>query len=227
MTKPSVFQLIDLDRTLFDTSKFVKAITDEINITNPGLGTELDERFEAAYKNEETFFLLRHLRKEKGDLWLETLVASVVARYGSDAFLLSGVKERLAFAETLSSHAPAWGILTYGDTIDQTMKLRILGMSNVPVYLTQTPDKGEVLQAWKTLDGRFQLPAEYGGGVVDIITLEDDKLRAFNNLPEQAVGLWVAAPGKENHGEGVETASNVFVVQNLFESIDHLKAHFA
>ena len=41
--KPSLFQLIDLDRTLFDTSRFVKAITDEIDILHPGVGTKLDE----------------------------------------------------------------------------------------------------------------------------------------------------------------------------------------
>lgn len=57
--KPDLFQLIDFDRVLFDTSKFVKLLTDDINVLYPGLGTELDERFEEAYKTEETFLFLR------------------------------------------------------------------------------------------------------------------------------------------------------------------------
>ncbi len=225
MTKPSVFQLIDLDRTLFDTSKFAKALTDEINVTEPGLGTELDDRFEEAYKKEQTFFLMRHLRHKKGDEWFENLVSHVVERYGGEAFLLPGAQERLVFAETISSRSPAWGILTYGDKIDQLLKMRIVGLEDAPLYITNTPNKSEVLHTWKTSKGAFQLPQSYGGEVVDMLTLEDDKLRAFYNLPSGVTGLWVATPGKAGYSADVSTRG-IIPVATLFESIEHLKRRF-
>jgi len=223
VTKSNIFQLIDLDRTLFDTSKFAKAITDEINLTQPGFGTELDERFEAAYKKEETFFLLRYLRHEKGDAWFENLVSQVVEKYGASSFIIPGTAERLAFTDTLSDVSPSWGILTYGDKVDQLMKMRIIGLEDVPVYFTRTPNKADIIQSWKRKDGRFQLPSVFGSHIVEKLTLEDDKLRAFSHLPEGVVGLWIAAPGKENHGFTDEVLKNVVPVQDLFDSIEKLK----
>lgn len=223
MTKPSVFQLIDLDRTLFDTSAFAKAITDEVNKTHPGLGTDLDEQFEAAYKQEETFFLLRYLRQEQGDAWFEALVERVVKAHGAEAFILPGVQQRLEFADTVKHDGPAWGILTYGDEIDQLIKLRIMGLENEPLCLTDTPDKGGVLASWQNEDGAFQLPDSLGGERVDRLTFEDDKLRAFSNLPKGVVGVWV----KDIPNEEVVAAAipeNVVRVSNLFESIDYLSA---
>lgn len=226
MTKFSVFQLIDLDRTLFDTSKFAKAITDEINKTQPGLGTKLDERFEAAYEKEETFFLLRYLRREKGNEWLEDLVDRIVEKHSKSYFLIKGTHERLAFADTMSGMSPSWGILTYGDTTDQYMKMKIIGLEEAPVYFSHTPNKSEVLQSWKKDDGKFHLPKVFGGGVVEALLLEDDKLRAFQGLPGGVYGIWIAAPGKENHGNSVDIPGNVYLSQNLFESIEIVKRLF-
>ena len=47
----NLFQLIDLDRTIFDTERFAKALTDEIEASEPGVGADLEARFEAAYAN--------------------------------------------------------------------------------------------------------------------------------------------------------------------------------
>ena len=46
--KRNLFQLIDLDRTIFDTERFAKALTDEIEASEPGVGADLEARFEAA-----------------------------------------------------------------------------------------------------------------------------------------------------------------------------------
>jgi len=223
--KPKTFQLIDLDRTLFDTSKFAKALTDEINQTQPGLGTVLDQEFEAAYKKEETFFMLRFLREQHGDAWFEELVKQVVEREGAESFLLPGTRERLAFAETVTDVSPAWGILTYGDEVDQVMKMKLVGLENAPVYFTDTPNKAEVIQGWQTEGGKFKLPSAFGGAVVDRLTLEDDKLRAFRHLPPGVLGVWVAPRSKEDPAVSAETGDNVFPAQNLFESIETLRSH--
>lgn len=226
MTKTSVFQLIDLDRTLFDTSKFVKAITDEIDEVQPGLGTELDERFEAAYQKEETFFLLRYLRHEKGDLWFEALIERIVAKCGAEAFMLPGMRERLAFASEVTDSVPAWGLLTYGDKVDQLMKMRLIGLEDAPVYLTHTPNKSEVIRTWLTEEGTFTLPPVFGGGTVETITLEDDKERAFHDLPENCMGIWIAAPGRNVEELDTQSLENVVPVQDLFESVEVLRKKF-
>ncbi len=153
-------------------------------------------------------------------------MSHVVERYGGEAFLLPGAQERLVFAETISSLSPAWGILTYGDKIDQILKMRIVGLEDAPIYITNTPNKSEVLHTWKNPKGAFQLPLSYGGQVVDMLTLEDDKLRAFYNLPSGVTGLWVATPGKAGHSEADVSTRDIIPVATLFESIEHLKRRF-
>lgn len=225
MPEHKTFQLIDLDRTLFDTSAFIKAITNEINKIHPGLGAKLDEKVEAAYEREETFFLLRHLRNEQGDAALESLMQRVVKAHGTETFILPGARERIALANSLKAKGCGWGILTYGDKIDQRMKLRIMDLEDAPVYFTRTPNKGEVLRTWQTEDGMFRLPAAYGGGYVDRLTLEDDKLRAFTHLPEKVLGIWVKA---SSEGKPLPTTPLGTVhVNNLRESIEYLKTQLS
>ena len=226
-TARSVFQLIDLDRTIFDTSAFVKALTDEIDSTEPGVGTKLDELFEAAYEKEQTFFLLRYLREAYGDDEFEALVARVVKRIGASSLILPGVKKRLAATESLSAYRPAWGIMTYGDEIDQRMKTNLIGMETVPFLLSDTPDKGTVVASWKLPDGRFQLPEVFGGGIVDCVTLEDDKLRAFRGLPDGALGFWVTSSARadellaEAATQGIPLT--VHIVHDISATTPHIK----
>ncbi len=222
----SLFQLIDLDRTLFDTSAFVKALTDEIDRIEPGMGTELDARFEEAYKKEVTFFVLRHLRKEKGDAWLEDLVARVVAERGAESFMLPGARERLLFADTYAGNQPAWGILTYGDEVDQRMKLRIAGLESAPLLITDTPDKGSIIASWLQPNGTFKLPDSFGGALVEHLTFEDDKLRAFQSLPVGVTALWVTN-AQQDFAKGVVIPEEIIPVDNLIQSIDYIKENFS
>ncbi len=212
-----LFQVIDLDRVLFDTEKFANALTDELHRTKPVLAEKLRASFEAAYAKEETFFLLRVLREMMGDQF-EIFVKKVVdAHGGGGAFLLPGASERLSFADTITKARPSAGILTYGDEIDQRMKLRIAGLSDVPTLLSPTPNKTDVLRSWQRSDGEFQLPEEFGGQIVARLTLEDDKLRAFDTTPDGVVGIWI------NEVSTAEAPQHIARVHGLFESIDYLK----
>ncbi len=222
----NLFQLIDLDRTLFDTASFAKAITNEIEDIETGLGAELEIQYEAAYAREETFFLLRYLRETRGDEWFETLVDRVVAKMGSASLALAAAEERLAFADTITSYTPSWGILTYGDEIDQRMKTKIIGLQNAPMILSPTPDKADLIRSWQNPDGTFQLPEEFGGGVVNELTLEDDKLRAFRGLPRNVQGFWIAsdehAAVRLAEAKQSDVPQTVVQVKNLSEIIDKL-----
>ena len=222
----SVFQLIDLDRTLFDTSAFAKAITEEVNLLYPGIGTQLDKKFEEAYAREETFFLLRYLRAQKGDAWFEKLAARVLEKGGPERFVLPGARERLAFAETLSNEKPAWGILTYGDEIDQRLKLSVMNLDDAPMYITSTPDKAPVIASWKRPDGTFQLPAAFGGRVVERLSFEDDKLRAFRGLPAGVRGIWLTSNAHAEVLINEGDFANTEPVHTLQQSIQLLKKYF-
>jgi hypothetical protein len=203
----------------------IECITDEVNVRNPGLGTVLAERAEAAYQNEETFFLLRYLRGSMGDVEFEAMVEAIVAREGVEAFLLPGVKERLLLADELTDVQPSWGILTYGDAVDQEMKLRLIGLAHVPRLVIDSPDKSALLRQWQNRDGTFTLPAAFGGTTVDTLTLEDDKLRTFFDMPEGVIGIWVnARPHTARH---LATAGyRIKVVKDLFESAKYLEDVF-
>ncbi len=223
MNNKTLFQVIDFDRTIFDTSKFALLVTAELETVRPGMGKALDERFEVAYKNRETFFVFRYIREEIGTDALEKLIETVVNRVGIDDLLMPGVRERLAFAEQIGTQQPAWGILTYGDADDQHMKLRIAGFKDVPTILLETPDKSEIIATWKNDDGTFSLPAEFGGNTVDVVSLEDDKLRAFNNIVEGITGVWMKNPLNEL-AEGEIIPEGVHPVNDMYESIEYLKS---
>lgn len=220
----SLFQVIDLDRTLFDTSKFAKLITDEVNKLHPGVGSDLDQKFEDAYKNDTTFFMLRHLREEMGDTAFEQMVQEVVMREGVDSLLMPGAKERLLFAHEVSDSLPAWGILTYGDEIDQLMKLQLVGLQEAPTLILSTPNKSEAIHTWQNDDGTFTLPAVFGGATVDSITLEDDKLRAFIGMPENVTGIWMVNTQNKDQLRSESLPSNVKPVDSLYESIQYLRS---
>lgn len=225
MKPKEMFQLIDFDRTLFDTPRLVHLVTQEIEKQQPGFGSELEAKFEAAYREKITFFLFRYLRQSLGDDALESLVETVVAKEGAESLLLPGARERIALADKISDSRPSWGIMTFGDEIDQLMKIRLVGLASAPLLITDSPDKSEIIASWRQTDGTFLLPHAYGGGVVTHITLEDDKLRAFRNLPDGAQGIWVQVDqtvpiaSDEIHGQ-------VMRVANLLESAAFLESTY-
>jgi len=215
-----LFQVIDFDRTIFDTALFIEALTTYVDREHPGLGKGLKEAVEAAYKQEKTFFLLRYLREALGLKKFEALVDQVILENGSEAFFLPGARERLAMAESLTDARPAFGIVTFGDEVDQLMKIHAVKLDMVPVLVTKTPQKAEVVASWLTPTGYFRLPEVFGGTLVEEITIEDDKLRAFHDLPENVTGIWVM----EDPGEKInDMPVGIHHVKNLRESIQLLK----
>lgn len=203
MARPRLFQLIDFDRTLFDTEKFAAAIAAMVDEVEPGLGVQLDAQFEAAYKKEETFFMLRFLRERFGDKRFEQFVRDAVEKVGAEKLMLPGARERLALAEQLTELRPAYGIISYGDPKDQLLKLTIAGLQDAPLLITETPDKGPVIASWQQADGTFVLPAAFGEQVADELTFEDDKLRAFDGLPGNTLGIWIhKEDGRTIHNAG-------------------------
>ena len=221
--KNSTFQLIDFDRTLFNTTLLIEALLETIEHDDAKLSNELRKQSEQAYKEERTFLLLRYLREYKGDAWLEALVREVVNERGAEAFMLPGAKERLEAADQLSTTRPGWGILTYGDPVDQLMKLRLAGLDKHPFKIVTEADKGGLIASWRTEDGAFHLPEEFGGVIVDRLTFEDDKLSVFQGTPVELIGVWVTHREDARLRLAEAELPNVVIAKDLHESLEYLR----
>jgi hypothetical protein len=224
-----LFQCIDFDRTLFDTSRFVEALTSEVDRLHPGMGAELNKKFEVAYKAEKTFFVMRYLRETLGNQEFKQLIDAVQKKHQGDRFLLPGALERLELADQLSDRRPSFGILTYGDVMDQVLKLTLAGLGTVPVFMTDTPHKAAILAGWQQSDDTFRLPDVFGGQSVSQLTLEDDKLRAFPGLPKGVVGVWLRPDEKAGGHKELSTKGGVVTeaatITESGELLKHLFSH--
>lgn len=225
--KTNTFQLIDFDRTLFDTTKLIEEFLAAIKEEDPKLSDELKVQSEEAYKEERTFFILRFLREHKGDTWVETFIHDIVERKGVDSFMLPGARERIKAADELSSARPSWGILTYGDPVDQLMKVRLAGLDAFPLHIVTVSEKGGLISSWQTEDGKFQLPEEFGGGIVDQLTFEDDKLSVFEGTPLGLIGVWVTHREDARLRLVESELPNVVIASDLHESLAYLRQRLA
>lgn len=225
MGSRELFQLIDLDRTLFDTSLYVKLICDVVDEYEPGLGDEIDRRFEESYHKEETFFALEYIRERLGKERYEQMLEVAVARAGTEGLLLAGAKDRLAFAKTLAGDEQGYGLLTYSENpADQLKKVQLVGLDHLPMYVGDTPDKARLIASWRTTDGKYQLPKEFGNQLVDRLTLEDDKLRAFVGLPENVKGIWLTTYDDAVERMRAANVKNVTIAKDLYESMQALSS---
>lgn len=59
--------------------------------------------------------------------------------------------------------------------------------------------------------------------MVDCVVLDDDKLRAFNDLPVGAYGVWLTADPAGSMQIGDDLKGRVFVARDLFGSIEILR----
>lgn len=226
MPSRKLFQLIDFDRTLFNTALFVQHISNRVDQVRPGMGAELEQQFEAAYQNEQTFFILTYLRELFGDEWFEAEIQAMCDEYGSEIYMQPGARERIRLANTLSDIQPGWGILTYGNPKDQALKLAIAGLQDAKVYIADTPDKGCLIASWKQADGSYMLPKQLTTERVDLLSFEDDKLRAFQDLPEDVIGIWLTQYDAERARVELQASriGNVHIAQNLHEAADILQS---
>lgn len=220
----NVFQLIDFDRTLFDTTGLIEELLTYIARTDPELSETIRTEGEAAYKEERTFLLLRYLRDHYGHDWLDQVIGEIVREKGSEYFILPGARERLQAADELTTARPSWGLLTYGDVEDQLMKIRIAGLEDAPAHIVGTNDKGGLISSWLMDDGRVQLPEDFGSGIVDGLTFEDDKLRVFADAPESLIGVWLTN-AEDAEARLIEAElPNVHIAHSLHESLAYLRA---
>jgi hypothetical protein len=217
----TVFQILDLDRTLLDSAKLGQQLKEVIARHDEKLAHKINNEILKHTEARTSFFIFEYIAQEAGVEKLDSYVSELNYHAPASELLLPGAAERIAFGKS----QPGWsvGILTYGSKRDQIIKLKLAGLQMERHLITNTPIKGELLASWKLPDGKFQLPIEFGGHVVDKLTLDDDKIVAFNGLPDDVLGQWVTHAFIGGATELQHIPDNVKMVPNLEASIEYLK----
>ena len=221
-TKPSVFHIIDLDRTLFDTSKLITTMRGMIAIGHPEFALVMDEAIAKCSSNGNSFFIFDFIGDNIGQTALSEYVLQLAGTLGASDLLLPGANDRIAFAAS----QPEWGmgILTFGSPKDQEIKLKLAGLDKHSYIVTDTPEKGAIISSWRLPNGQYQLPKAFGGRVVDILTFDDDKRTAFDNLPEDVLGQWINKESALLERKASALPSNVHAIPDLRSSVEYLKS---
>lgn len=220
-TDKKVFHILDLDRTLLNTSKLAHHLKEIVAEHDLALSIDIDSQIAKHFNNKTSFFIFDYISKKVGDGRFKEYLDELHRKAPAHELLLPGAQERIAFAKS----RPGWGmgIMTYGSRRDQMIKLKLLGLQMERLLITNHPQKGEIIATWLQLDGRFKLPIEFGGHIVDIITLDDDKYIAFNHLPKGVYGQWISHATLGGSTELQYLPENVRVVHGLIGSIKYLR----
>jgi hypothetical protein len=223
--KRSVFQILDLDRTLLDTAKLARMVQEIIAVDNPQLSDTIGEKLLLGTAQRASFFMFEYIGLQVGQPKLESYIAELANKVSNDDLLLPGARERIAFGKSQSG----WdvGILTYGAIRDQTIKLQLVGLQDEKFIVTDTHQKGRLIASWKSPSGQYQLPHQFGGQAVDSITLDDDTLDSFVGLPSDASGQWITIASTDVSKAPQQLLSNVTPQDDLQASIDFLTTEFS
>ena len=221
-TNPTVFHILDLDRTLLNTSKLASHLKEVVAKHNGQLAQDINTQLATYAQQKKSFFIFEYIAQRVGDDMLSEYVDELNYHTPASELLLPGASERIAFAKS----QPGWsvGILTYGLPRDQKIKLKLSGLQMERHLIADRPNKGSILASWKLPNGKYKLPIEFGGHTVDTLTLDDDKLVAFNDLPEDVYGQWVARASIGGAVEMQKLPANVHAVPNLEASIRYLNS---
>ena len=166
-----------------------------------------------------SFDALTYIAQHKGPDSVAQLLKAYQARNCKDAnFLLPGAAELF---EYLKSKELRYFIITYGGENWQRAKIARSGITNVPVVVVDSSQKGSVLASW--YDDRslsFQLPG-YPQYQAPSIVLVDDKAAAFSGLPAAplARGYWLKSADLLPSQAG-EVPENVRIIKSLGEIVN-------
>lgn len=190
MSHVHTFYLVDLDRTLFNTSLQIDQTIELVRRDDERLADELATAmkdmtfFGATYTTYD--FLVERLGKARA----VELDAQFLQSSGHIDYWLPGATEILKYIHRKGANTSG-GILTYGIEPRQRLKVQALGLYDYPVYVTDDRRKGLLIASWWR-DGRFRLPKEYGAVTADEIVFIDDHPGSFEGLPDHVRGYWVS-----------------------------------
>jgi hypothetical protein len=186
------FYAIDFDRCLSDTEKL-----DEIFYQLIAEYKELDSDQLLKAKNEienngGSFDQVEALQSLLSPEKLQELFDEFIERALAQDTLCPGASELL---KSLEQNKRTFGIVSYGNPLWQTIKMKASGVDTLPALITDHKRKGEIIASWQQGDKTFLIPSIFSADGVSIqaktVVLIDDKAVAFGDLPDEARGYWV------------------------------------
>jgi hypothetical protein len=222
--KQTGFQILDLDRTLLDTAKLARMVQKIVAVDDPQLADIIGQKLSLGTAQRASFFMFEFIGQHAGQAKLESYLAELTNTVCADDLLLPGALERIAFGK----RQPGWdvGILTYGAPRDQLKKLQLVGLQHEKIIVTDTHQKGRLIASWKLPSGKYQLPPQFGGNVVDYITLDDDTIDSFTGLPSDASGQWITIASTDVTAAPQQLLSTVTPQADLQASIAFLTTKY-
>jgi hypothetical protein len=216
----STFYVLDLDRTMLDTVKATKYMEGVIALHNANLSATLRQKFGESSLLGESFSMRDFIALQVGEDEMQKIEVKFKTLTATQDLLMPGAKELLVYIRSLPS--VACGIMTYGSTLGQTMKIEASGLRGMPFLVMQETFKGAVIASWRQDDELYHLPDELGGYIAKEIVFVDDKPFSFKGLPIDCRGYLV----KSIFDAGIEDIPPyVQVIETLSEVIIAEKQH--
>jgi FMN phosphatase YigB (HAD superfamily) len=195
----SVFYILDLDRTLYDTIRATELMKGVIALHDAQLASALEQRFEEYTSQGESFSMRDFIAENVGEEEMQKIELKYHDLALRQDLLNPGAKELIDFIRT--KQGADMGILTYGSPLGQAMKIAAAaGLEQIPYIITEETFKGALIASWRQDDDLYHLPEAFGGLVAKEIVFVDDKPFSFKGLPIDCRGYLV----KSVYDAGIE-----------------------
>ncbi len=189
------FYIVDFDRCLGDVDGLFELLK---NVTNDLYGIKSDELQYArdiAESAGSSFNALGHITQVVDGLDIDVFKKVYIekAKGVSDAILEHGATE---FIKYLESNNKSFCIISYGDNDWQKLKIDACGLGYIKSFIVSSPNKSQYIRPWydSKKDG-FQIPSSLFNDNIsrftDDVVLIDDKMEAFNDLPDKVRGYYI------------------------------------
>lgn len=177
------FFALDFDRTLGATSTIASKFTSFIGRENEELGAIISSKQHKIESSGGSFDIVDALRHHIGTKALQAYMDTFIELQQDMSFLNEGAASLIDAIQESNHHL---GILTFGGKQWQEMKLRAATLERYDrMIVAEKGKKALLIASWYDKDQeKYQLPDEFGGGLVDEVVLVDDKAIEFSGLPE-------------------------------------------
>lgn len=156
----TTFFVLDFDRTLGNTNALHELFHQVIReVVDNDAMRQLDSARHAVEDKGGSFDSVGYvqdilIQAGKSDSW-QKIADTFVTRANGDGYLEPGAHQLIDY---LDDHGYLYGIVTFGGELWQRLKIQAVGLDAVPNMVTDTQDKGRLLNSWQQSDGSFVIP---------------------------------------------------------------------
>ncbi len=198
------FFVVDFDRCVgnVDASfELLKTVLDKLRVFK---SKDLQKARVQAESKNMSFDAIDYIMRLKPNIDLDLIKNTYMemAKPIRSTLLEDGADE---FIEYLRSNKK-FCIMSYGNECWQSLKIRAVGLFDVPVVLVKNKRKGSHIASWlNEMSEKFDIPGscfnDGVGRVASNVVLVDDKAVAFEGLPSNATGYLVQGSAKFGSNE--------------------------